>query len=471
MNLPHSAACPDVPPSAKRGEVSRSDGGGLPALCALVVAAALLVTAACSDDQPPTPPPSNAERQQTVEQAQSEQPVSESPAADAQESQVDAAQSEAQAQPQQGQGASTQQPQEPAQEDDGFPALATEPILGARQFEQPIEMLTLPDGSFLVAEQRGSITRYVEEGGEVQQFGALDLTEAVVFAGERGLLSMALDPRFPEAPYLYAYYSPRESNVSRLSRFELRDGAALTGSELIVIEVEQPYANHNGGAVRFGPDGMLYLGLGDGGAANDPLGHGQNTDTLLGSIIRIDVRESTAARPYRIPTDNPFLGRAGFRPEIWAFGLRNPWRMAFDRETGDLWVGDVGQDRFEEIVLVRAGENHGWNVFEGDSCFASQQACADLPGSVPPVAVYSHPMGCSVTGGIVYRGSAIPGLQGRYIFADYCAGAIWSIDDGEVIETGLDLGAPIASFAVDREGEIYVLVFRGPILKLVASGR
>ena len=431
----------------------------------------MLLVTACGDDQPTAPPPSNAERQPTVEQAQPEQPAPESPASDAQESQVDAAQSAAQAQPQEVQDASTLQSQEPAQEDEGLPALAAQPILGARQFEQPIEMLSLPDGSFLVAEQRGSITRYVEENGEVRQFGVLDLTEEVVFAGERGLLSMTLDPRFSEAPYLYVYYSPRGTDVSRLSRFEMLDGAARPGSELIVIEIDQPYANHNGGAVRFGSDGMLYLGLGDGGAANDPLGHGQNTETLLGSIIRIDVRESTAARPYRIPTDNPFLGRAGFRPEIWAFGLRNPWRMAFDRETGDLWVGDVGQDRFEEIAVVRAGENHGWNVFEGDFCFTSEQACADLPEAVPPVAVYPHPMGCSVTGGIVYRGSAIAGLQGRYIFGDYCAGAIWSIDDGEVIETGLELNAPIASFAVDNDGEIYVLVFRGPIHKLVASGR
>ena len=463
----------------------RSAGGRLPALLALIISAILLVTA-CSGDQPT--PPTESERQQTAvadqtdQPEQPQQPASESRPSDSQQPQDDASQPESQAQAQQSQDTGTQrsqpqaqQPQsqqsQPALEDQALPALAAQPILGGRQFEQPIEMLTLPDGSFLVAEQRGSITRYVEEDDEVRQFGVLDLTEQVVFAGERGLLSMAVDPRFPEAPYLYVYYSPRESNVSRLSRFELRDGSALPGSELIVIEVDQPYANHNGGAVRFGSDGMLYLGLGDGGAANDPHGHGQNTETLLGSIIRIDVRESTASRPYRIPTDNPFLGRAGFRPEIWAFGLRNPWRMAFDQETGELWVGDVGQDRFEEIAVVRAGDNHGWNVFEGAFCFASEQACAELTGAIPPVAVYPHPQGCSVTGGVVYRGSAMPALNGRYIFGDYCAGAIWSIEDGEVIETGLELGALIASFAVDREGEIYVLAFNGPILKLIPDSR
>ncbi len=352
-----------------------------------------------------------------------------------------------------------------------IPPLAVEPILEGYRFEQPIEMVTLADGSVLIAEQRGSITRFVEQHGEMRQFGVLDLTEAVVFRGERGLLSMALAPDFDVHPYLFVYYSPRGTNVSRLSRFEMRDGTALPGSELVVIEVEQPYTNHNGGAVRFGPDGLLYLGLGDGGAANDPHGHGQNTETLLGSIIRIDIREISAATPYRIPTDNPFLGRAGFRPEIWAFGLRNPWRMAFDRETGVLWVGDVGQDRFEEIAIIQRGENHGWSVFEGDDCFRSQDSCDDLVEAVRPVAAYPHPLGCSVTGGIVYRGKAIPGLNGRYIFADYCDGAIWTIDAGAVVETGLELGGRIGSFAVDNEGEVHVLVFGGPVYKLVAADR
>ncbi len=334
-------------------------------------------------------------------------------------------------------------------------------------------MLSLADGSFLVAEQRGSITRFVEQDGEVRQFGVLDLTEAVSFAGERGLLSMTLDPQFPDAPYLYVYYSPRGTSVSRLSRFELRDGAALVDSELIVIEVEQPFSNHNGGAVRFGGDGMLYLGLGDGGAANDPQGHGQNRQTLLGAIIRIDVNDIDATTPYRIPTDNPFLGIAGVRPEIWAYGLRNPWRMAFDPVTDLLWVGDVGQDRVEEIAIVGAGENHGWNVFEGDECFRSEDDCAALPDAVAPVAGYGHDEGCSVTGGLVYRGEALPHLHGVYIFGDYCSGTIWGLRPDDSAETGwvrdviLESNSRIASFASDNDGEIYVLVFGGPILKLV----
>lgn len=456
----------------------------LTAVLTVLTAGALVV--ACGSDEPSPSSPGDEQRRTASEQEQSITPDVEATQPVAQQSQTALQQAQDQTGDQQGtlqvQAEQESRPQSAEgvrseDVDEGVPPLAVEPILGGYQFEQPIEMLALPDGSFLVAEQRGSITRFVEQDGELQQIGVLDLSDDVVFGGERGLLSMALDPDFATDPYLYVYYSPRGTDLSRLSRFAMRDGAALRDSELTIIEFEQPFTNHNGGAVRFGPDGMLYLGLGDGGAANDPLGHGQNTQTLLGSIIRIDVRESTAARPYRIPTDNPFLGRAGFRPDIWAFGLRNPWRMAFDRETGDLWVGDVGQDRFEEIAVVRAGENHGWNVFEGDECFRSDDDCEALSDAVAPVAVYGHDEGCSVTGGMVYRGKALPHLPGVYIFGDYCSGTIWGLWPDDSAETGwtrevlLESDHNIASFAVDREGEIYVLVFRGPILKLVASER
>ena len=456
----------------------RSAAGGLAAALLLIG----VFTLACSDDGSPLPVAlPEAQPNEASQTADGRETQSGAESDDGDESQTQTGQ---QLQPERQRAEETAQA---AQSDDSpqqgggretsdtpvgvIPPLAAEPILGGYRFEQPIEMAMLPDGSVLIAEQRGSITRFVERDGGVQQFGVLDLTESIVFRGERGLLSMALAPDFDARPYLFVYYSPRGTNLSRLSRFEMRDGAALPDSELVIIEIEQPYANHNGGAVRFGPDGMLYLGIGDGGAANDPHDHGQNTETLLGSIIRIDVREISASTPYRIPTDNPFLGRAGFRPEIWAYGLRNPWRMAFDRETGALWVGDVGQDRFEEIAIVRRGENHGWNVFEGGDCFRSQERCDDLVDAAPPVAVYSHPMGCSVTGGIVYRGAAIPGLDGRYIFGDYCAGAIWTIDAGAVVETGLELGGRIASFAVDSDGEIHALVFGGPIYRLIPAGR
>ncbi len=459
----------------------RSAGGRLPALLALIISA-IVLAAACGNDQPT--PPTESERQQTVaadqpeKQVQPEQPAAQSSAADTEQSQDDPQQAETRIQPHQSQDESTQssQPQaqqsQTVQEDDGLPALTLQPILGGRQFEQPVEMLELNDnGWYLIAEQRGSITVFIEQDGSVRQIGVFDLTESVNFRGEQGLLSMAMHPT---RPFLYVYYSPRGENVTRLSRFryQIIQGSAIPSEELVIVDIPQPYANHNGGAVRFGSDGMLYLGLGDGGAANDPHGHGQNTETLLGSIIRIDVRESTASRPYRIPTDNPFLGRAGFRPEIWAFGLRNPWRMAFDQETGELWVGDVGQDRFEEIAVVRAGENHGWNVFEGHECFRSNDDCAALSDVVAPVATYGHDEGCSVTGGVVYRGQALPHLSGVYIFGDYCSGTIWGLWPDDPAEAGwsrrtiLKTDHLIASFAVDREGEIYVLAFNAPILKL-----
>jgi glucose/arabinose dehydrogenase len=355
--------------------------------------------------------------------------------------------------------------------------LTLQPILGGYQFQQPIELLQLPDGSFLVAEQRGYITRFVEDDGEIEQFGILDLTESVRFGGEEGLLSIALHPDLQNEPYLYVYYSPKDASVTRLSRFRLELGAALMSPELVIIEVAQPYSNHNGGTARIGPDGMLYLGYGDGGAANDPQGHGQNRETLLGAIIRIDVEGIDTSTPYRIPTDNPFLGVAGVRPEIWAYGLRNPWRMAFDPQTDLLWVGDVGQNRVEEIAIVRAGENHGWNVFEGDECFGRDADCGALSNAVAPVAVYGHGEGCSVTGGMVYRGAALPHLDGVYLFGDYCSGTIWGLWPDDDAETGwtrnvvLESDLNIASFAVDRDGEIYVLAFNGPIRKLVSGDR
>ena len=205
------------------------------------------------------------------------------------------------------------------------------------------------------------------------------------------------------------------------------------------------------------------------GAADDPQRHGQNLGTLLGTIIRIDVYRTDAATPYRIPPDNPFVDIAGARPEIFAWGLRNPWRMAFDSKTGDLWVGDVGQNRVEEIAIVRSGENHGWNIFEGDECFRSQDDCDSLPNAVAPVATYTHDDGCSVTGGEVYRGTAIPQLHGHYLFGDYCSSKIWSIAPDGSMKLQLELDDRIVSFAADNDGELYVLVFNGPIYKIVAE--
>ena len=462
-----------------------------------VVSAALLavlslglLTIACSggnDQVQSTPPTAPVAQQQDDQSATTSSTSSEATAQESQSEPADSRSQESEEQPQrQEEVRQTRQQQDAPNTESVQPqseaeaealTLALQPILGGHQFHQPIEMLQLPDGSMLVAEQRGYITRFVEDGGEVKQFGILDLTESTTFRGEQGLLSMALHPDYEEHPYLFVYYSPRGENITRLSRFRIVQGEALVPSELVIIEVAQPYSNHNGGAIRFGPDGMLYLGLGDGGAANDPQGHGQNRETLLGTIIRIDINDIDTSTTYRIPPDNPFLGIADVRPEIWAYGLRNPWRMAFDPISELLWVGDVGQDRVEEIAVVQAGENHGWNVFEGDECFRSEDECAALSDAVPPVATYGHDEGCSVTGGMVYRGEALPQLVGAYVFGDFCSGTIWGLwpDDGS--ETGwarsviLESDALIASFAADNDGEIYVLVFNGPILKLVPGER
>lgn len=372
------------------------------------------------------------------------------------------------------QAAAPAEPQQQAEQQisaaaDGQPQQAafTEALSG-RAFEQPIELLAWPGGGLAVAEQRGSISLYRDDG-EVR--GVLDLSGQTAFSGERGLLSAALDPRGAEHPYIYVWYSPRVGGTSRLSRFPLQDDIADRGAELVILELTQPYPNHNGGAIRFGPDGMLYLGIGDGGAANDPHGHGQNRATLLGAIIRIDVRSASAEFPYQIPADNPFLGVEGVRPEIFAWGLRNPWRMAFDPDTGALWVGDVGQNRVEEVGIVEAGSNQGWNVFEGDECFRSEQACAALTHS-PPLAVYGRELGCSVTGGVVYRGSELGWLIGHYLFADYCSGRIWALNPDDAARGAEEIGridARIASFGVDHGGEVYLLTFDGPIRRLSAA--
>jgi glucose/arabinose dehydrogenase len=284
---------------------------------------------------------------------------------------------------------------------------------------------------------------------------------------EQGLLSIALDPGFAENGHLWTYAiepAPLRSVVTRYTANV--DGTFDPATRLVVLEVAQPYANHNGGALRFGPDGMLYLGLGDGGDAWDPHRNGQDLAGLLGGIIRIDVRNSSPEAPYAIPADNPFVDRDGAAPETWAYGLRNPWRFSFDPETGDLWAGDVGQDTFEEVNRITAGANYGWSIVEGRVCL--QQGCS-AEGTVPPVAGYSHEDGCAITGGVIYRGSAIPSLSGRYLFGDLCLGSVWSLDaEGGMAEV-LTVPGPLVSFATGADGEVYLLQFGAPISKIVAG--
>lgn len=439
------------------------------AFAALLICAAVSASVAigCGGDEPQSQPTATQPQQATEQLAQPAQPAAAEEAAEPEP----AAEQPQPAAEQQAAPAGTPQQLQPETEEIEFVE-----ALDGRSFEQPIELLAWPGdgpddatGGLLVAEQRGGISLYAADGSVR---GVLDLSEQVVFRGEQGLLSVALDPEFADHPYLYVWYSPRGTNLARLSRFPVEGTQADPNRELIILEVEQPFTNHNGGAVRFGPDGMLYLGIGDGGAANDPRGHGQNAQTLLGTIIRIDVRGASAQYPYRIPPDNPLLGVAGVRPEIFAWGMRNPWRMSFDPETGALWYADVGQDRVEEVGIAAPGGNHGWNVFEGTECFGRDEDCAALD-HIPPLAEYRHDLGCSVTGGVVYRGAELPWLTGAYLFADFCSGRVWALEargEGWQMRELAQLDARIASFGVDAAGEVYLLTFRAPILRLRAAG-
>ena len=348
------------------------------------------------------------------------------------------------------------------------------PAFGGRAFSRPVELAPYPSGRLLVAEQDGLLL--LSGAGDGEESLLFDMEDRVSRRGnEEGLLSFALAPSFDETGHLFVYYSVAGARASQLSRLTVVDALGPEpnvdpASELEILHLEQPFRNHNGGAVRFGPDGLLYLGLGDGGGSGDPQGNGQDRATLFGSIIRIDVSGATADEPYRIPPDNPFLTTAGARSELWAYGLRNPWRMAFDPATGALWVADVGQNRIEEVDRVVVGGNYGWNRLEGDQCFRPSEDC-DRSGTVAPVATYTHEEGCSVTGGVVYRGTAVPALTGFYLYGDFCSGRIWALATaGEAVPVLVaETEAAVASFGVDADGEVYILRFSGPILRVVAA--
>jgi glucose/arabinose dehydrogenase len=234
------------------------------------------------------------------------------------------------------------------------------------------------------------------------------------------------------------------------------------------LEIEQPFANHNGGLNKFGPDGFLYIGMGDGGAAGDPFNFAQNLESLLGKFLRIDIEKE----PYAIPQDNPFVGRADAQGEIWAYGLRNPWRFSFDRCTGRLFAGDVGQDRIEEIDLIEKGKNYGWRIMEGSQCFDPPSLC-NTQGLELPIAEYDHSLGCSVTGGYVYRGTQFPTLIGHYLFGDYCSGRIWSLAEDPqgrwTMRQLIDSPFSISSFGEDEQGELYVIHYGGAIYRVTAK--
>ncbi len=333
-------------------------------------------------------------------------------------------------------------------------------------------------GRLFVTEQAGRVMSLPISPEPVEATVFLDIRSQVSTAGnEEGLLGLAFDPDFESNGYFYLYYSaagPRRSIVSRFTGTAglTEGGMAGPESELIVMEIPQPFQNHNGGQLAFGPDRMLYISLGDGGSGGDPQGNGQDPSTLLGSILRIDVSGLGPDQGYETPPDNPFAGSTDARGEIWAYGLRNPWRFSFDRQNGDLWAGDVGQNSFEEVDLVHKGGNYGWNTLEGNHCFSPRTGC-DPSRSLLPVIEYSTSRGCSVIGGYVYRGTEIPTLAGTYIYGDFCSGEVrgFRFENGEAIGDQLlvDSGLNITSFGEDQDGEIFVLTIRGDIYRLKAD--
>ena len=350
--------------------------------------------------------------------------------------------------------------------DEPLPALRVQrvfPNLAFRRLTNLAQPQDAPDRIF-VTEQAGLVRAFPNDPQATEAGVFLDIRDRVSEAGnEEGLLGLAFDPDYAANGHFYVYYSadsPRRSVVSRFTVLPDSLTSADPDSELVIMEIPQPYGNHNGGQLAFGPDGYLYVGLGDGGSRGDPVGNGQDIGTLLGTILRVDVAGASVDGGYAVPSDNPFVGVQGARTEIWAYGLRNPWRFSFDRETGALWAGDVGQNRWEEIDLVEKGRNYGWNIAEGQSCFSPSTGC-DTAGLEPPVAVYGRDNGCSVTGGYVYRGSDMPALAGVYVYGDFCSGKIWGLrHNGEAVAEQamlVDSGLSITSFGEDAEGNLYVL--------------
>ena len=363
----------------------------------------------------------------------------------------------------------------------GTPVQGTPPlrsVLIAGGFSSPLD-LQVPPGDharLFVVEQNGRIR--IVRGGAIVQTPFLDISDRLSSGGERGLLGLAFHPGYPANGRFFVNYTDRSGNT-RISEFHLSSNpdVADADSERLLLFVQQPFPNHNGGGLAFGNDGMLYIGLGDGGSGGDPLGNGQSLDTHLGKMLRIDIDH---ANPYAVPGDNPFVSTPGAAPEIWAYGLRNPFRFAFDRPTGDLYIGDVGQNRVEEIDVGLAsrhgGENYGWNIMEGSDCYDPPTGCSTA-GLTLPVLDYTHSEGCSVTGGFVYRGCRMPGYQGTYFYGDYCSAFIRSFrfqngavsdmrDWTSAVGQGID---QISSFGVDTDGEIYIVDYTGEVYKIVPA--
>jgi glucose/arabinose dehydrogenase len=352
----------------------------------------------------------------------------------------------------------------------------------ASGFSSPLLVTHAGDGSgrLFVVEQTGRIR--IVKGGDLQAGSFIDISRSVSKGGEQGLLGLAFHPSYEDNGKLYLSYTDRDgTSVIREYLVSTTNEDRVNGSSgRTLLRVRQPYANHNGGHIVFGPDGFLYIGLGDGGSSGDPGNRAQSRGTLLGKILRVDVNKRTGSLPYGIPSTNPYVGRSGL-DQIWAYGLRNPWRFTFDRTTGDLWIGDVGQGNWEEVDRALAsngrnagrGVNYGWRVMEGAHCFRPSSGCVRT-GRTLPLTEYSHSNGrCSITGGHVYRGKTYPDLVGAYFFADYCSGEVWFVDRaaarGVTPRRAIDTNTQITSFGEDEAGELYLTSAEGTVYRVSDS--
>lgn len=369
-------------------------------------------------------------------------------------------------------GSDDNEPQAPIAEDsigiqNAFPNL---------RFEKPLDLQSPSDGTdrIFIVEQGGTIKVFSNDETTSASINFLDIQSNTLSLDELGLLGLAFHPNYSSNGFFYVTYTP-SADLAIVSRFQVSSSDPNTAdpdSETILLRIPQPFANHNGGQLAFGPDGYLYIASGDGGSGGDPQGNAQNLTNLLGKILRIDVDRTENGLAYAIPTDNPFLSSRSARHEIYAYGLRNPWRFSFDLQTNILWAGDVGQNEIEEIDVIENGGNYGWNTLEGTQCFGAETC--DNTGLIAPVFEYDQSANDkSITGGYVYRGQTITSLQGLYIYGDFISGRIWGLSTnlgGDLTNQLLiESRLPISSFGTDANNELYVCVFDGSIYKIVEN--